>query len=65
MKKNYNNGYVNRDELNESNKALVSKINTDIINLMQQYDAYIKKYIHDEIIKNIKNTNQDKTNDNV
>lgn len=59
MKKNYNNGYVNREELNESNKALVSKINTDIINLMQQYDAYIKKYIHNEIIKNIKNTDQE------
>ena len=65
MKKNFNNGYVNREELNESNKALISKINNDVINLLQQYDSYIKKYIHDEIIKNIKNINQDKTNDNV
>ena len=61
MKKNFN-GYVNQEQMSENNKALVSKINTDIINLMQQYDAYIKKYIHDEIIKNIKNINQDKTN---
>ena len=62
MKKNYNNGYVNQEQMSENNKAIVSKINTDIINLMQQYDVYIKKYIHDEIIKNIKNINQDKTN---
>ena len=62
MKKNFN-GYVNQEQMSENNKALVSKINTDIINLMQQYDVYIKKYIHDEIIKNIKNINQDKTND--
>ena len=61
MKKNFN-GYVNQEQMSENNKALVSKINTDIINLMQQYDVYIKKYIHDEIIKNIKNINQDKTN---
>lgn len=57
MKKNFN-GYVNQEQMSENNKALVSKINTDIINLMQQYDVYIKKYIHDEIIKNIKNINQ-------
>lgn len=57
MKKNFN-GYVNQEQMSENNKALVSKINTDIINLMQQYDNYIKQYIHDEIIKNIKNINQ-------
>ena len=62
MKKNFN-GYVNQEQMSENNKALVSKLNTDIINLMQQYDSYIKRYIHDEIIKNIKNINQDKTND--
>ena len=58
MKKNFN-GYVNQEQMSENNKAMYSKINTDIINLMQQYDAYIKKYIHDEIIKNIKNINQE------
>jgi len=57
MKKNFN-GYVNQEQMSENNKAMYSKINTDIINLMQQYDSYIKKYIHDEIIKNIKNINQ-------
>ena len=60
MKKNFN-GYVNREELNENNKALVSKINTDIINLLQQYDDYIKKYMHQLLLKNVNNKENTKS----